>query len=138
MLEYPETMSQLNGYPKALSHAGSGGGFTLKSVSFENTTENDVIMYQCITAEGKYINPSDDDGFLKVPAGETVTVYYVEPAPESTWQMYAEFEESEDYIALNTEAAGLTAESGQLNITAEAPDGATVAIKVYGSDDPIG
>ena len=142
MAEYSEAMSEISGYPKALSHAGAGGGgFTLKSVLFENTTENEVIIHHCITAEGKYIDPANDyptlDDFVKISAGETVTVYYAEPANNSTWSMYAEFVESEDYIALNTDAAGLTAGGTQLTITAEAPDGATVAIEVYNSgDDP--
>lgn len=127
-MAYPETLSELTNYPKALSHASGGGGFALKSISFTNTTEAEAVIYRCINAEGKYIivDPSSEsDDLLKVPSGETVTVYYPEPSADSEWTMYAA---SRAEITLQTSASGITAEGEELTITAEAPDGATVTI----------
>lgn len=125
-MAYPETMSELTNYPKALSHAGTGGGFALKSISFTNTTETEAGIYKCINAEGKYIQPASASGELvKVPAGETVTVYYAEPLTGSKWEMGA-FSTAE--ISLRTNASGIAATGTALAITAEAPDGATVTI----------
>ena len=107
------------------------GGFTLKSISFENTTENEVGIFNCINAEGKFIDPVEADGLVKVPAGETVTVYYPEPGAYTIWKMYVE---TADNLVLNTEAVGITTAAMELAIAAEAPDGATVAIEVYSGD----
>lgn len=127
-MAYPETLSELTNYPKALSHAESGGGFTLKSISFTNTTETEAVIYRCINAEGKYIDPaSESNDLIKVSSGETVTVYYAEPSADSEWKMYAE---SRIEITLQATASGITVEGTELTITAEAPDGATVTINI--------
>ena len=127
-MSYTEALSELTNYPKALSHAGSGGGFALKSISFTNAAGTDAVIYRCINAEGKYINPSDSDGYVIVPNGETVTVYYAEPAIGSYWVMYAD---STNAVALQTTASGITADGTELTITAEAPEGATAVIELY-------
>lgn len=125
-MSYPETLSELTNYPKALSHAESGGGFALKSISFINATATEAGIYKCINAEGKYIQPASESGELvKVPAGETVTVYYAEPVASSKWEMGA-FSTAE--FSLRTNASGIAATGTALAITAEAPDGATVTI----------
>ena len=40
-MSYPEALSELTNYPKALSHAsgGSGGDFSIAKVTFQNSTE---------------------------------------------------------------------------------------------------
>lgn len=111
-----------------LEGKGGGGGFTLKSISFTNTTESEAVIRRCINAEGKYIDVdpvSESDDLIKVPSGETVTVYYAEPSADSEWTMYVE---SLATIVLQTSASGIAIEGTEVTITAEAPDGATVTI----------
>ena len=115
---------------RELVQDGKGGGVALKSILFSNTTEAEVVIYRCINAEGKYINPDGGD-YVAVASGETVTVYYVEPAIGSYWTMYAN---STNGIALQATASGITAERTELIITAEAPDGETVTIEPYVDD----
>lgn len=125
-MAYPETMSEIANYPKALSHAGTGGGVALKSILFSNTTGSEVRLFKCISAEGKYIDPvGESDEGVKVSAGETATVYYPELSADSEWRVNVG---SLNAIVLQTSADGIEIDATAAAITAEAPDGATVVI----------
>lgn len=105
----------------------------IKSITIENTTENLVVIYECLNDEGKYVEPVGDDiqtdDYIVVSAGDTATVYYVEPEAGSGWKMSVG---AADPIVLQTDATGITEDSGALIITQEAPDGATVTVSAVG------
>lgn len=105
----------------------------IKSITIENTTENLVVIYECLNDEGKYVEPVgddiQDDDYIVVSAGDTATVYYVEPETGSGWKMSVG---AADPIALQTDATGITEDGGALIITPEAPDGATVTVSEVG------
>ena len=73
-MSYPETLSELTNYPKALSHAESGGGANLKTLNLVNNTTRNIRFSQCVI-----------DGYCAdviVSAGETAAVQYVTPTAE--------------------------------------------------------
>lgn len=52
-MAYPETLSELTNYPKALSHAGAGGGVNLKTLNIVNNLNAALFVNNCIS-DGYY------------------------------------------------------------------------------------
>ena len=73
-MSYPEAMSEIANYPKALSHAGSGGGANLKTLNLVNNTARNIRFSYCVI-DGYYND-------IIVNAGETAAVQYVTPSTE--------------------------------------------------------
>ena len=124
-MSYPETMSEIANYPKALSHAESGGGANLKTLNIVNNTAINISFVGCIV-----------DGYFsakEVNAGETAALQYVTPSAEGGEDAVSYALTIETTLGSNitvTTPDGVTYRSAfppaGLYISNEAADGATV------------
>ena len=124
-MAYPEAMSELTNYPKALSHAESGGGgFTLKSVTIQNGYTASFQLCNYIRADGKWIESAP------LAVNESVTVYYPEPAGEIPYGIEVRVSGS---IQLNGETDGFVWNDYAITADASAKDGASIEVVAAGS-----
>lgn len=126
-MSYPDTLSELANYPKALSHAESGGGnVELKTIYFENPNSIEQTVQGAIV-NGKYA----DVGLV---AEATTAVQYIEPEEgDRSWELFVTgtWEFSTDY-----ELPEQVDYDGQsLYIDAGLPDGTTLHLKSSGGDN---
>ena len=132
-MAYPETLSELTNYPKALSHAGAGGGANLKTLNIVNNTAKNISFVGCIV-----------DGYFsakEVNAGETAALQYVTPSADGGEDAVAYPLTIESQIGNNITVStpdGVTYRSAfppaGLYILNEAADGATVTFKTTGAE----
>lgn len=121
MAEYSEALSELSGYPKALSHAGAGGGANLKTLNIVNNTAESIYFYNCIV--GGYW------GDITVGSGETAAVQYVTPIADEGDAPIAfiiSVEGTLTNVTVNTPEGITYVEETSLDILNGAEDGATV------------
>lgn len=112
-MSYPETLSELANYPKALSHAESGG---FKILNIKNNASAEA------TAASFVVNGKMD--VVTIPAGETVACAYVEPADENTsWNFEVT---SSVTLAPSPLPTGVGGEGESFYIEYNAEDGATL------------
>lgn len=100
-----------------------GGGSSLKSISITNGFNNTHIsIMNYIDENGKYVYPSDGE-YPQIEAGETMTVYYPEPAEGTVWEITFGSE-----IAILGEVTGMGVDSDSILIDPSADDGASVIV----------
>ena len=124
-MAYPETMSEIANYPKALSHAESGGGITPKVLNVTVSADSNLSA-NIQTIEGNYYANT------VIGIGETKAVKYI------AWPEETDFAAS---IALNTLGEttivtgpeGVEIANGKLVVGATVADGAAVTLKIEGS-----
>lgn len=126
-MAYPETLSELTNYPKALSHAGAGGGgdLSLKTVNIANESQLDLeVTVGGAIIDGKY-------GIITVSAGETVPIKYIEPAqimPAIEWNLLGGCSSADYNISSEDDAISDTPDGTAFSISigADAADNATI------------
>lgn len=110
-------MSEISGYPKALSHAGSGGGVSLKTLNIKNDGT------EALPVIGAIVNGKSTT--VTIEPAATETVQYVEPATGQNTILL-----SPNMLAVTAQAAGITISDGSIIISDAAEDGASIALRV--------
>lgn len=132
MVEYPEAMSQLSRYPKALSHAESGGGnVNLKTIVVTNAEDSVAAL----RIAGGIVDGVYDT--VTIEAGETKTVTYVEQTDaynnvsQPYYKKMAMFASGSNELAAVSADAGLSvADKEVILIETTAADGAKITVKL--------
>ncbi len=126
-MAYPETMSEISGYPKALSHAESGGGgdVSVKTLNVTNGS-NERFSLRGALVGGKY-------GTIEIATNSTVAVQYVEPIEDYMLSCDTLLQMS------GTQPEGVTIASATIGcniyINSEVADGTAVTFTVNGDDE---
>ena len=101
---------------------GGGGGSSLKSISITNGFLDSVSVMNYIDEDGKYV--ADSYSPVYIEAGETMTVYYPEPAEGSVWPISM----SSTDITLQDEVTGVVLDENYINIDSSADDEISITI----------
>lgn len=109
------------------SGAGGGGGSSLKSISITNGLSYSISVVNYLDENGKFVYPSEGE-YLRIGAGETITVYYPEPAEGSVWWI----ELGSPDIAMQAEVTGVELDSNDILIYPSADNDVSVTISSVG------
>lgn len=136
MPEYSEAMSEISGYPKALSHAGTGGGGITPKVLNVTVSEDSNAVANIQTIEDNYYE------IAYIGIGETKAVKYI-AWPEGEGISTPIELQNGGTITL-TGPEGVEYDSGYINVSDTVADGAAVTLKIENSllppddDHPLG
>lgn len=126
-MAYPETLSELANYPKALSHAGTGGegggNVSVKTLNVTNGSNESVSLSGAIV-NGKY-------GTIEIAANSTVAVQYIEPDAEKTYNLSCASQLTISGTQPEGVIIGGTMSGSNVEIQSTAADGAAVTFTVY-------
>ena len=106
-----------------------GGGSSLKSISITNGRSDSTTMVNYLDENGKFVYPSDGADYPRIEAGETMTVYYPEPAEGSFWLITL----GSSYIAMQAEVTGVELDSNEILIYPSADNDVNITIISLGS-----
>ena len=128
MTDYSEAMSEISGYPKALSHAGSGGSVNVKTINIKNDRSAYFFVTGYIDENNCY--NSDESAAVQINQNETKSFKYIMPSENSVWAMSASTN-----IYLETTPDGIDVDGGEIAIYATAQNGLTITVIDNGGDD---
>ena len=118
-MAYPETLSELTNYPKALSHAESGESVNVKTINIKNGRSQSFSLTGYIDENNCYANY--EEAGVQINPNETKTFKYIMPSENSVWVLVPSTD-----IYLETTPDGIEAEGGEIDIYAAAQDGITI------------
>lgn len=127
-MSYPEALSELTNYPKALSHAGSGGSVNVKTINIKNGRSESFSITGYIDENNCYNN--DESAAVQINPNETKTFKYIMPSENSVWVLVPNTD-----IYLETTPDGIEAEGVEIDIYAAAQDGITITAVDTGGGD---
>lgn len=110
------------------SGAGSGGGSSLKSISITNELSYSISVVNYLDENSKYVYPSDGADYPRIEAGETMTVYYPEPAEGSFWLITI----GAPSIAMQAEVTGVELDGNEILIYPSADNDVSITIIASG------
>ena len=102
----------------------SGGGSSLKSINITNGLGEYTTILHYLDENGKYVYPFESEP--RIEAGETMTVYYPEPAEGSLWVI-----EFGSQIITQDEVTGVVIDSYDILIDSSADNDISVTIYPY-------
>lgn len=110
---------------RELVEEGKGGdGSSLKSISITNGLSYNTTLVNYLDENGKYVYPSSTADYLRIKAGETMTVYYPEPAEGSFWLM----DLGSPSIAMQAEVTGVELDGNEILIYPSADNDVNITI----------
>lgn len=131
MTDYSEALSEISGYPKELSHAGTGGSVNVKTINIKNGRSEYFLVTGYIDENNCYNNNQDEA--VQIEPDETKTFKYLMPSENSSWAMIASTN-----IYLETTPDGIDLDGDEIAILATAQDGLTITvIDNGGGGEPI-